>query len=838
MSGAEAIFGIAASGAGLVSLSIQLVESAAKLKRMYHAARDAPRIVARLQLGLETMALALRQLEQRRQQGSASDALLARCIAECELHTADIQELIDRMDDRLARDAKIGGRIYTAFKQRDVKELLDGLEKAKSSLELAYMMYLGEEQRRRDQAHTDLLARHGCLIRNLQDQLSAGTISLSQQLTVLRQSSVLSPARTDAVTASRPFTANDRALGRSHWSKRTKNNKPRFQVTFRLPSFLKARIFDIAISQAQCGWSIYLRTFNHVPDTSLIFRYCRSGNLEGVRRLIESGKATLLDATYGSGFTGDDRWRTLVEDAAENGQVEVCKWLLSQTTYPDHGRRLSHALSWYSLVNDGATGEMYRLFLQDPDIDTNMTDNIRLGVARNIWLQLCRRVEPLEVVLQNQLPGFDSRTFEERFELASRLTRLDATAFLRCVGMQAMDPRLALLRNNSGQTVLHCVASHNLERHKDWLDIGLGVLKNGADPSMIADASNYGPEEWLVTPLLHYLQVHRWKSPRDFIRMLHRVHTWAEMIQQAGLDLFQYGVRESGIWRDLGVQALEKRGGWGAQVTGLIYGPAPEDWSLTIVHHWTIDVYKLHLLPGAFSDKPRLPDKIAWLPTELERDEGCWTRIERRQRVTEAVDLRQVPFYQRQPFINIVNGSQDDSGPVMLMEYRASRVTGGTRTRSCSQPPCRGRRALPPVRDSDGRAWIDYHFCLLNSRWRVGGTDRVLEGPPIADFPAATWAVDVRNCLRGACSDTPTSFLQGGRWKSGSFLAEIVDCQDESQYHSFTEQNRRSEESLRHKGTWDCPQGCGNLDIGRLNVPLPLRPFHPHRRYVDEEEDD
>ncbi|OAL36124.1 hypothetical protein AYO20_04538 [Fonsecaea nubica] len=838
MSGAEAIFGIAASGAGLVSLSIQLVESAAKLKRMYHAARDAPRIVARLQLGLETMALALRQLEQRRQQGGASDALLARCITECELHTADIQELIDKMDDRLSRDAKIGGRIYTAFKQRDVKELLDGLEKAKSSLELVYMMYLGEEQRRRDQAHTDMLALHGCLIGNLQDQLSAGTISLSQQLTVLAQSSVLSPismAQKDTATASRPFTANDRALGRSRWSKRTKNNKQRFQVTFRLPPLLTARIFHFAVSQAQFGWSIHLRTFNHVSYNSLIFRYCRRGNLEGVRRLIERGEATPLDAIYDKVSTGVNGWWTLVEAAAELGQLEVCKWLLSQTTYPDHGTRLSNALGWYSIVGDHVNAEMYRLILEDPDVDTDMTADDDTRVARNLWLRWCTRVEPLEVILQTHFPGFDSRTFEEKFELASRLTHLDATAFLECVGMQAMDPRLASLRNSSGKTVLHCVASRSPERHKDWLDIGLGVLNNGADPSSIATHPfNHDSEEWQATPLLDYLQVRGWESPTDFIPMLHRVHTWAEMIQQAGLDLFQYGVRESGIWRDLGVQAPEKREGWKSQVTGLVYGPAPADWSLTIVHHWTIDVYRLHLLPGTFSEEPRLPDTIAWVPTEEERDEGCWIGVERKRRVTEAVDLRQVPFYQKQPFINIVNDSQDDSGPVMLMEYRASRVTGWTRTRSCSQPPCIGRRALL---DYDDKVWIDYHFCLLKSRWRIGGTVRKIEGPPIADFPAATRAVEVRSCLRGACSDTPTSSLQGWRWKYESFLADIVDCQDESRPHWLGEQNRKSE-SLRHKFTRDCTQGCGNIDIGRLNVPLSLRPFHPRRHYEDEDEDD
>src|ERR1700733_3778642 len=163
MSGVEAILGMAASGAGLVSLGIQLGESAVKLRRIYHAAKDAPRTVSRLVFGLETMAMALQELELHRQQNSHSGALLARCITECQQSTAEIQHLVDQVDGHLAKHARISGKVYAAFKERDMKELLDDLEKAKSSLELAYMMYLAEEQRRRDRPHGSTLSLHGAL---------------------------------------------------------------------------------------------------------------------------------------------------------------------------------------------------------------------------------------------------------------------------------------------------------------------------------------------------------------------------------------------------------------------------------------------------------------------------------------------------------------------------------------------------------------------------------------------------------------------------------------------------------------------------------------------------
>lgn len=156
MSGAEAIFGVVSGGAGLASLAIQLGDCAVKLKRVYYAAKSAPRTIERLIFGLETMAMALSELEQHRQRHIHDGALLFRCITECQHSTTDIQRLVDKMERYMTSYGKVG-RMYTVFHERDVKELLDELERAKSSLELAYMMYLAAEQRRREQEHGILL---------------------------------------------------------------------------------------------------------------------------------------------------------------------------------------------------------------------------------------------------------------------------------------------------------------------------------------------------------------------------------------------------------------------------------------------------------------------------------------------------------------------------------------------------------------------------------------------------------------------------------------------------------------------------------------------------------
>lgn len=320
MSGIEAVIGLAAGGAGLVSLSIQLVECTIKLKRLYHAAQDAPRTISNLIFDLETTSLALQQLEQHRENSGPVDALLARCIIRCQQETTEIGRLVAKMEGCIARHSKIGGKIYSAFKQRDVEELLDSLEKSKSALTLAYMMYRDEHQRRRDEAHNGMLAIQSTMIQDLQAQMLAGNTMISNQLTLLNpmpmilqqqercfvsmESSAVNPiplpvnparAGIDELNSDASGTFNYLSRGRA----RTKKSKTRFRATIRLPSWVSRRVYDIAVVQLQCGWCTMLQTYNELPGNPVVVRYCRSGNLAGLRNLIENRKATILDTYRG-----------------------------------------------------------------------------------------------------------------------------------------------------------------------------------------------------------------------------------------------------------------------------------------------------------------------------------------------------------------------------------------------------------------------------------------------------------------------------------------------------------------------------------------------------------
>ena len=138
--GMAEIFAAVASGAGLVSLAIQLLESSQTLKSLYDASKDAPRHIKDLCFDLETISLQLRQLEQHRHHDHLDTQLLDRCIALCERRTEKISDAVDDMARYIRRSAAFG-RLYAAFKEPEVEKLLDELERAKTSLSLTYMSY-------------------------------------------------------------------------------------------------------------------------------------------------------------------------------------------------------------------------------------------------------------------------------------------------------------------------------------------------------------------------------------------------------------------------------------------------------------------------------------------------------------------------------------------------------------------------------------------------------------------------------------------------------------------------------------------------------------------------
>ena len=138
------IFGAVASGAGLVTLAIQLLESSQRLQGFYDVSKGALQAIADLSFGLRTMSLSLQQLESYRRSEVLSyvlsDELLEQCDTTWKRMIGKIESAVNKMKRQIQRSRNVG-RINAAFREPETRRLLEEMEQAKSSMLFTHMSY-------------------------------------------------------------------------------------------------------------------------------------------------------------------------------------------------------------------------------------------------------------------------------------------------------------------------------------------------------------------------------------------------------------------------------------------------------------------------------------------------------------------------------------------------------------------------------------------------------------------------------------------------------------------------------------------------------------------------
>jgi hypothetical protein len=305
MSGAEVILGVVAGGAGLASLSIQLAESAIKLKRLYHGMRNAPETLTEIANEIELMSLSLKHLERHRQIESHGADLLDRCIENCRSHTTKITLLTEKISQKIDK-ASLTGRLYASVRERDVEKLLDDLARARSALHLAVDLYhRAEKERRRLIRKADAVIREDrmamCLVALQVLQENQAVIMRTHEPLVqnprVQEIRELEDGSKEGEDGEKIETHDRQYRGPSTYRRREVRDTPAFRFRMKLPALFSSRVWEIARIDAEQGWDLQFRTYNVRPLDSLIFWYCEIGDLEGVKGLIWNGEASLLDVT-------------------------------------------------------------------------------------------------------------------------------------------------------------------------------------------------------------------------------------------------------------------------------------------------------------------------------------------------------------------------------------------------------------------------------------------------------------------------------------------------------------------------------------------------------------
>jgi hypothetical protein len=268
------VFGIAAGAIGVVSLSIQLAESLQKVKRFYGAVKNAPPQVEELVEEIEIMQDILSDLESGSQSahmvGSAS---MRRCMKVAQRATKSFVAFSDELQTRIKKSRFRGG-VKFALSREDIKQMLDQLERTKSSLNLAYNLY--------QQATSE--DRHGAIISALasRQDVAVGIV----------QSDQMSPAVQDPVATTCNCSQAFRCKGFG--------DIRIFQMT--TPGWLSHTVWQLEMGRSLIGLNIMLRTYGIVPFNAPVFEACETGDTIEMQRLFDNRLATPFDKTE-SGFS-------------------------------------------------------------------------------------------------------------------------------------------------------------------------------------------------------------------------------------------------------------------------------------------------------------------------------------------------------------------------------------------------------------------------------------------------------------------------------------------------------------------------------------------------------
>ena len=316
---------VAASIAGLVSLSIQVLEKAQTIREFYSRTKNAPQTLLDLTERLELLSLILRQAELFTQCDSSDVELVKRCISQCQRSSTKIKDLIEKLDRCLSKNG-IPGKIRIAMRDSEFSKLLVEIDQTIALLEISFQMYTlcvfrsyecaittssdsritSQKHQQRDKEHRTQLAAVQADVRSI---LASSMASLHQPLPAANNDHVAADLRLLPATQSEttgpcgsiveveePEDFQTPRSKRKPHAKRAKRESS--MLGYRLSvdlTRIMGNVYYIAATRAETGWDIRLRTWRLRERESEIFRYCRQGDVHNVRRLLDSGEASAYD---------------------------------------------------------------------------------------------------------------------------------------------------------------------------------------------------------------------------------------------------------------------------------------------------------------------------------------------------------------------------------------------------------------------------------------------------------------------------------------------------------------------------------------------------------------
>ncbi len=94
------------------------------------------------------------------------------------------------------------------------------------------------------------------------------------------------------------MTWRSRVIRTTHLDYEIENDRLQTYLCWQPASWILRRSISLTIMRATSGWTYRFNPYRLVPEESLIFKYCRSGNIAGIQDLFSHGIASPLDINF------------------------------------------------------------------------------------------------------------------------------------------------------------------------------------------------------------------------------------------------------------------------------------------------------------------------------------------------------------------------------------------------------------------------------------------------------------------------------------------------------------------------------------------------------------
>ncbi|KAK4560302.1 hypothetical protein LTR86_005496 [Recurvomyces mirabilis] len=506
------------------------------------------------------------------------DALVQRCKAS----VSKIVDVATSIENIISRHRTLG-RIQMSYQAGNLRQLWETVEREKSSLALACQVHTAIALQA--QARTQAML--------MEDVSKLLALCGSKTAALSHPSAAVAPSSEVVAAVSSPSRASSHQL----WAPTAVGPKYKHRKkdywSFRIAPWFGHAVWQVALTRATTGWTLSLREWRVVSYAAEIFQMVHRGSVENVRRLIESGEASPLDVNeYG---------QNLIEIATQHyydsDTTATIRYLLSVS--PEL-RQLDSLYYIYANARHipGLHSELVNTFGLDVQ---SIIESWVEGSRTSSESRFTRESIPLSLVriTKSSIHNFDALPLRFRFELALQLgSDCSPTDFLEVCMLDHITAELAgMTRLTDGASALMFAASA-IARDCSWgPDVSTSVSWNTCWDKFVVELS------------------------------------WISIMEQAGVDLIEYGRKESELWE------LESR------LADMVfwYGKTPSDWTLKTqlvgLEDWPnqvrpgdtcsvkIPLRCLEAMPGDFPVDSYRPTTIFWDPQMFEHVSGSWRKV-------------------------------------------------------------------------------------------------------------------------------------------------------------------------------------------------------------------